>query len=133
MAERASAIADAAAMLDYVGVAHATLCWASWREGRRLDVERHARIALDAWGKLLPHYAYPLHWLARMPLACHLAESGRIDAALDEWRALLDDRQHRLPVSLTQAIEAALGNPDPDGQRRHLHGVLELCRGYRYL
>jgi hypothetical protein len=133
VASDAAEIAAAVDALDYVGVAHSTLCWVAWREGDHAGVERHAEIATGAWRKLLPKYVYPLHWLVRVPRACHFVETGQWASACDEWRALLDPRQHRLPQPLAEAIDAAVGETDHGALARRAAAVIEHCKSYRYL
>jgi len=108
VAERAASIAEQGGMLDYVGVAHACLAWAAWKDGHRGELEHHASICLGAWAQLLPEYDYPLHWLVRMPLAAQLAADGELEKAVEHWKALLVPTQHLLPPPLQSAIEQAI-------------------------
>jgi hypothetical protein len=90
---------------DYVGVAHANLCWVALEEGG--DVESAAADALAAWARLPPGYPYPMSWLARIPLAVYLTQRGRVAEALEQWQPLLDEAQYLLPDELNEAIRAA--------------------------
>jgi tetratricopeptide (TPR) repeat protein len=105
VAERAAGIAERGNMFDYVGVSHACLAWAAWKGGMAVELNRHADICLAAWGRLLPAYDYPLHWLVRMPLAAQFVADGAIDQAIEQWQALLKPTQHLLPESLRDAME----------------------------
>ncbi|HEX7500638.1 MAG TPA: protein kinase [Polyangia bacterium] len=110
VASRAASIAERGAMFDYVGVSHACLAWAAWKDGSRVELERHAGICLTAWAKLLPAYDYPLHWLVRMPLAAQLVADGDLDEAVEHWKALLKSTQHLLPEVLRTAMERGIAS-----------------------
>ncbi|HKY36828.1 MAG TPA: protein kinase [Polyangiaceae bacterium] len=99
-------IAEKHRFFDYLGLAHANLCWVALQTGG--DVEAAASQALAAWGKLPAAYPYPFQWLARIPLATHLTKLGKVDEALQEWALLLDAKQHLLPDPLSAAIRLAL-------------------------
>jgi eukaryotic-like serine/threonine-protein kinase len=105
-AERVREIAQKQGFVDYLGVAHAHLAWVALRQQRAVEPEASA--ALAAWARLPPGYKYPLQWLARAPLAAHLAACGRVDDALAQWELLIDPIQARLPDELEAAIRAAL-------------------------
>ncbi len=107
IAERAAAIAEAGGMFDYVGASHGCLAWAAWKEGDREQVKHHSRICLAAWAKLLPAYDYPIQWVGRLPLAAQHAADGELDKAVEQWKALLEPTQYRLPPPLWTAMEHA--------------------------
>ncbi len=135
-AERAATIAEAGGMLDYIGVSHACLAWAAWKDGGKAELERHARICLDAWAKLLPAYEYPLHWLVRMPLAAQLAADGDLGEAVQHWRALLAPTQHLLPASLRSAMEQAIEGLAPATEAAAMPspaGIVDLATELGYL
>jgi hypothetical protein len=131
LAERACAIAETYDMLDYVGVAHANLCWVALRSCQAVDVERHGRLALSAWDKLRPAYAYPMQWLARMPLAAHCVDKGHVDVAVDHWRALLESDQCRLGKSLEDAIQCVLGEAEPPARADKARRVVDISKELR--
>jgi tetratricopeptide (TPR) repeat protein len=110
VAERAATIAERGAMFDYVGVSHACLAWAAWKEGDQTALGHHAGVCLAAWAKLLPAYEYPLHWLVRMPIAAQLVSDGEHDKAAEHWSAMLRPTQHLLPEALRAAMERGIAN-----------------------
>jgi serine/threonine protein kinase/tetratricopeptide (TPR) repeat protein len=131
-AVRAREIARAGNMFDYVGVAHANLCWAALREGDRGLVDEEAKAAVAAWTKLPPAYPFPFQWLLRLPLGAHLLESGDIDGALEQWRPLLGAGQQRLPQSVSAAIEAVLVSSGA-GRAEASERVVESARRQLYI
>jgi hypothetical protein len=131
-ATRAAEIAQTAKLFDYVGVAHANLCWVAWCEGGP-DLEQHAETALEAWARLEPGYVYPLQWLARVPLACHLLRLDRLDRARVHLRALTDKKQHRLPDGITAAIEDALDEGASVDVSEAATRFAFLCKRHRYI
>jgi hypothetical protein len=132
VAERAAEVAETVKLHDYVGVAHANLCWAAWTDGSP-DLERHARKALDAWSRLAPWYVYPLQWLARAPLACHLLTLGRLDGARVHLRALADSKQHRLPDGLAAVMSAAFDDNAAMTCAELAARFAHQCKRYRYV
>ena len=135
-AERAATIAEQGGMLDYVGVSHACLAWAAWKNGEKAPLELHAGVCLAAWAKLLPAYEYPLHWLVRMPLAAQLVAEGDLDKAIAHWKALLAPAQHLLPRPLRSAMEHAIRDCEggPEKAARTSSGdIVEIAREFGYL
>jgi len=118
-AQRALDIAEKQRLYDYVGVAHANLCWVAFRCGD--DAEAPAAQALGAWKNLPPGYPYPLQWLARIPLAVQLFRRGRTSEALQHWRFLLAPTQYALPERLSDVI---LGGLDREAEPSRLHETL---------
>jgi hypothetical protein len=115
MAERALEIAEQQGLNDYIGVAKANLCWVAFRQGD--EVAAPAAEALAAWDRLPAGYTYPLQWLARIPLAAHLARVGHVDDALAQWQLLLDPAQCLLPAALNEEIPAAVARGVTNGAR----------------
>jgi serine/threonine protein kinase/tetratricopeptide (TPR) repeat protein len=136
-ADRAQAIAQKGGMFDYVGASHAQLCWAAWCDGRQQEAGTHAAEAFAAWRKLPPQYPYPFEWFARMPLAAQLADSGRMDDALEHWEYLLQKGQQELPSAIREAIDLALtarrSSASPEDTRGALHRITKVARDLRYL
>ena len=132
-AQRALEIAQKYDFFDYVGVAFANLSWVALRAGN--DVEEAASNALAAWQRLPAAYPYPLQWLARAPLAAHLAATGRTREALAHWQYLLEPTQSRLPDELHAQIELALSKRSGDGlpDAASLTPILEAARRFAYL
>jgi eukaryotic-like serine/threonine-protein kinase len=110
--ERVLEIAQKQGFNDYIGVAHANLCWVAYRE--QGDVETPATEALSAWDRLPKGYTYPLQWLARIPLAAYFVAGGRTIEAVAQWTLLLDGAQCLLPDDLIVAIRVASGQRSAD-------------------
>ncbi|WNG48203.1 AAA family ATPase [Archangium minus] len=102
-AERGLAVATAARMEDYIGVAQANLAWVAWREGRADVAEQSARQALQLWQPL--SLVYPFQWMAHWPLAAVLLEQHHALEALAHLRATLEPQQQRLPEALLALLE----------------------------
>jgi hypothetical protein len=129
-ATRALEIAEKHGFFDYVGVALANLCWVALVEGG--DVEAPAARALAAWQALPANYPYPLQWLARAPLAAHLAKTGRGYEALHHWEQMLAPTQAQLPDELRLAIESALAKRSSNVpiDAASLSPIVELARRF---
>jgi eukaryotic-like serine/threonine-protein kinase len=126
-------IAEKHQFFDYVGLAHANLCWVALQTGG--DVEAAAAQALAAWGQLPAAYPYALQWPVRIPLAAHLTRLGKVAEALQEWELLLDAKQHVLPDELSAAIRLALTKRASTGvtDARSLQALVELAEALRYV
>ena len=126
-------IAEKHQFFDYVGLAHANLCWVALQTGG--DVEAAASQALAAWGKLPAAYPYPFQWLARISLATHLTRLGRIDNVLQQWELLLDAKLHLLPDELSAAIRRALTKRASTGVTdiASLQAIAELAEALSYV
>ena len=133
MAARALAIAEKHGFYDYIGVAFANLCWASFVEGA--DMEPAAARALSAWQSLPANYHYPMQWLVRAPLAAHLGQTGRAHEALSHWEQMLAPTQAQLPDELRLAIEAALAKRSESGVMvaAKLAPIVEVAQRFGYL
>ena len=133
MAEQALEIAEKQGLNDYIGVAKANLCWVAFRQGG--EVEAPAAEALAAWARLPAGYTYPLQWLARIPLAAHLATIGRLNDALAHWELLLDPAQYLLPTALNETIRTvvASGMTDGAGDASSVMRLVELARELGFL
>ncbi|HEY6080341.1 MAG TPA: protein kinase [Polyangiaceae bacterium] len=131
MAQRALDIAKKHGFYDYVGVAHANLCWVALQNGG--DVEAAAASAMDAWSKLPAAYPYPLQWMVRAPLAAHLTRMGQLTEALAHWSLLLDKRQHLLPERLSDSIALALTEHDSALTLTHLTTIVRIAEELHYV
>ncbi len=117
-AARSLAVASDAKLVDYIGAARAHLAWTALRRGDHEGVVEHGRAALELW-RSLP-YDYPLQWTARLPL---LAVGGE---AHEHARALLDDKQQRLPDPLSSSLARCADGAPP-------HAVLDAAAQFGYL
>jgi predicted ATPase len=135
LAERSLAVATASGMRDYMGAAEANLAWCAWDAGQpRKDVEQHGRAALGYWQELAT--PFPFEWTARLPLLALALDSGRLEGAITEVRALLDSKQYRFPALLDNRLEQALSawqGGDPEAVRGHLDGFVHGARRGGYL
>jgi len=109
-AQQTLAIAEAGDMLDYIGVAEASLAWVALVQQDAGETERRACVSLDAWSRLPPSFPYPLTWMARLPLVAVLADQVRFSEALVQLRCLLADEQALLPEPLATAVREAVTN-----------------------
>ncbi|WP_158619231.1 serine/threonine-protein kinase PknK [Corallococcus sp. AB011P] len=100
--ERALAVASAAQILEYIGVARANMAWLALRDGDHDAVETHGREALDSWQRI--SFVYPFHWLARLPLMVVCLERAALQDAAIHARAILHPAQHHLPEELTSRL-----------------------------
>ncbi|WP_245682693.1 serine/threonine-protein kinase [Archangium gephyra] len=119
-AERVLAVAAAARMEDYLGLAHANLAWVARREGRPDVAEHLAWQALRSWQPLT--LVYPFQWMAHWPLAAVRLEQHRLPEALEHVRATLEPRQQQLPDALLAALDGleTWTSPDTEALRARL-------------
>jgi tetratricopeptide (TPR) repeat protein len=107
-ADRTLAFASKAKMFDYAGAAEANLAWVAWRRGDMELAEARVREALDIWTKLSPAYPYPLQWMALLLVTAIDLAAGRVAECVDHARAMLAQKQQRLPEGLNDPLEAAV-------------------------
>ncbi len=133
-AERSLRVATAGNMLDYIGAAQGNLAWLAFRAGDLEQTRMHGAAALAAWSQLQASYMFEA--LARWPLiGVALAEKDAAEIRTHA-RALLDERQARLPEVLEQALEAVVGTADDgdwDAIYAQLEPVIDLAREQGYL
>ena len=126
---RGLAVAEAAAMLEYVGACRGNLAWLAWRRGDPVETERLGQAALEAWRQYaLP---YPLRWQALWPLIGASLAQGRVADAIAHARSLLDPIQQALPSAVEQPLAAAVAAWDvgqPDAARELLRQALGLAQ-----
>lgn len=127
-------VARAEGNSHYLGVVAAQRAWLAWRAGDKAAATAHALSALAQWQKT--NGLYPMQWLARFPLLELALDKAPAPAALVEAQehagALLVPVQHRLPASLTAALEAGLAEHSA-GARAHLREACRLAEEYGYL
>jgi predicted ATPase/serine/threonine protein kinase len=135
MAARSLSVATASGMRDYMGAAEANLAWSEWHAGQaRKDIEQHCRAALGYWQELAT--PFPFEWTARLLLLVVALDSGRLQTAIAEVRALLDGKQYRFPAVLDNRLEQAMSawdGYDPDAARSHLDGFVHGAQRGGYL
>jgi tetratricopeptide (TPR) repeat protein len=119
---------------DNIGLNKANLAWIAWREGKMSEARELSRTALREW-QLLPTI-YPFQWTALLPLI-DIALAGKQSAeAVDYVRVLLAPEQLRLPDTLSDILEAAIGRWDdnqPDAAQTYLQQAIVLAQKIRYL
>jgi predicted ATPase/class 3 adenylate cyclase len=130
--ERARELLGEVAALEnlhgYDGLVEANLAWVAWRDGDLDRAELAAERALSVWRGESRSGPTIFQWTARFPLAgVHLAH-GRLDAALEQLRALLDPALHPLPPELCSLVEEAVG----DGSRASVERALTAAAALRY-
>lgn len=126
--------AEEAKLRDYARIAHANEAWLALDDGRFTLAEARAREALDGWRR--SSLAFPLQWLALVPLAEVLLASGRLGGAVDCATALLGPHQARLPDDITASLATAIERfrvGDEGATRRNLEAALEMLRGRSHL
>jgi predicted ATPase len=103
------AVAMAAHMPEYMGMARANLAWVAWRTGDLQGAGEHGRTALELWHQLPSrHASAPFQWTALWPLIVVALHEGQLATAIDYLRILLDPTQQRLPDTLTALLEQAI-------------------------
>ncbi|HNS51002.1 MAG TPA: BTAD domain-containing putative transcriptional regulator [Anaerolineae bacterium] len=106
LSRRTLAVAEAAAMPDYVGVGRAGLAWTAWRRGDLNEAGQMAASALEAW-RTAPA-PYPLQWQALWPLIVVALARDCLSDAVEHARRLAEPGQQALPAPLEEAIAAGL-------------------------
>ena len=105
LASRSLAVASAGGLRDYVASARANQAWLALCEGDLVGAEAHARFAIETWDGLT--LVFPLQWAARLPLVEVKLDAGDVAEAAAHGRALLDERQQRLPDDVAQLLKTA--------------------------
>lgn len=119
LAQSLLSIASKRAMGDYIGVAHAALGWAAWRDGDGAAARRHTAEALSVWSSVpFPH---PFQWTAVLT-GFALADESTTDGDLETLaRRIYFEPQCRLPDPLEAELAAfceGVGTPAGGGRDR---------------
>jgi serine/threonine protein kinase/tetratricopeptide (TPR) repeat protein len=133
LAAQGLAAAEAARMINYIGVARANLAWVARREGQMDAAEREGEEALSLWRQI--PLVFPFHWLARLPLSAVALSRDRSEAAMDHARALSSAKQQRLPAPVTSLLERAIAQWDraqPGRARRTLERAMKIAEQAGY-
>jgi tetratricopeptide (TPR) repeat protein len=104
-AARSLALATDRQMVEYVGMAKASLAWLAWREGRWAEAKAYGRVAVEMWQQA--PLSTPFQWTARWPLLAVAMAQADISGAMDHAQAMLEPEQHCLPPALTVQLEQA--------------------------
>jgi tetratricopeptide (TPR) repeat protein len=92
-------------MLEYSGMAKASLAWLAWREGDEPTAQANGATAVELWQQAA--LSTPFQWTARFPLAAAGLAQNRLADAIGHAQVVLQPEQQRLPPALTQRLEQA--------------------------
>ncbi len=113
----------------YVGLKSANASWIAYRDGNLDAALEHAHAALADWNRYQRSGPTVFQWAARFPLLAVEVERGRLDAALEQARAMLDPLQQPLPDELRELLQDAVEEGGGDSLTR----PLELARDGGYV
>lgn len=133
-AARSLALATERQMIEYIGMAKASLTWLAWQENNWTQAEVEGKAAVALWQQA--PLSTPFQWTARWPLLAVAQAQQRMAEAIDHAQAMLKPDQQRLPAALSSHLEEAMAS----WQRgRHaaadgcLRQALELAQQLGYL
>jgi hypothetical protein len=124
-------LAELAALEDlqgYDGLVHALQAWVAYRDGDLDVAEEAGRTALTEWDAERRAGPTMFQWTARVPLAAVELERGRVEAAVAQFRELLDPLQQPPPPELLPLVEEAVET----GERGSVERALEAARPLGY-
>jgi len=128
--ERVRALLAELAALDglhgYDGLVHAMASWVAYRDGDLEAAAASGERAVDAWGTERRAGPTLFQWTARFPLVGVELARGRLDAALDQCRAMLDPSQHPLPPELRALVEQAVADGSQEALERALQAAVAI-------
>ena len=112
----------------YDGLVHANTAWVAYRDGEDDAAAAAGERALATWGA--EHRAGPtmFQWTARFPLFGVEVARERVDAALEQCRAMLHPSQQPLPAEVLPLVAAAVAR----GDRVMLERALEAATALGY-
>jgi tetratricopeptide (TPR) repeat protein len=125
LAEEALQRALAANMLDYVGLARASLGWVAFKKGEHHEARQLMQEAVNDWTKL--SFEYPFQWTGLLPLLALQLDHIPLDAVVAVAAKLLDKRLARLPDAVEESLSAALSSYEVGQQpqtREHVQRAL---------
>jgi tetratricopeptide (TPR) repeat protein len=108
LAEEALQRALAANMLDYVGLARASLGWVAWKSGDHHEARVLTEQAVNDWSKL--SFEYPFQWTALLSLLALQLDRIPLRAVIAMATKLLDARLARLPDEIEDSLAAAVAS-----------------------
>jgi predicted ATPase len=133
-AEQGLEVAVSGQMNEYIGAAQGNLAWVAWRSGDDAAARVHSQAALDAWQQLNGEYMF--EWIGRWLLLAMMLAEDDLAGAMDHARALIDERQTRMPSAIESALEAALRAwhaGDDVTSRSFLETAADLASAHHYL
>jgi predicted ATPase/class 3 adenylate cyclase len=110
----------------YDGLVHAMASWVAYRDGDLETAAAEGERAVDAWGAEPRGGPTMFQWTARFPLVGVELAGGRLDAALDQCRAMLDPSQHPLPPELRALVAQAVADRSREALERALEAATAL-------
>jgi tetratricopeptide (TPR) repeat protein len=105
-AARALALATERQMIEYGGMARASLAWLAWRERHWAEAKAKGQAAMEMWQQA--PLSTPFQWTARWPLLAIALARHHVSDAIDHAQVMLQPEQHRLPPALTLHLEEAM-------------------------
>ena len=108
--------------LEYLGLSKGNLAWIKWRDGMIAETEEHGKAAIQHWKDLAA--AFPFQWTARLPLAATWLADGKIRAALEVAKPVIEASQHRLPDAIAEPLKRGFTALD-DGKEEQAGACLE--------
>ena len=133
-AERGLEIAVSGQMSEYIGAAQGNLAWVAWRSGDNATARDHGQAALHAWQQYSGDYMF--EWIGRWPLIALMLAERDLAEAIVHARALLDERQKRMPSNIESTLESALRmaqSGNVTATRSLLETAVELASVHHYL
>jgi predicted ATPase/class 3 adenylate cyclase len=112
----------------YQGLVAANWAWIAWRDGDLEVATAHGEEALADWSSEGLAGPRVFSWTARFPLLGVEVQRGRVDAALEHAREMLDESQQPLPDDIAAVLSEAVARRSRD----HLERALELARPIGY-
>ena len=133
-AAQSLALATERQMIEYIGMAKASLTWLAWQENNWTQAEVEGKAAVALWQQA--PLSTPFQWTARWPLLAVAQAQHRMTEAIDHAQAMLKPDQQRLPAALSSYLEEAVASWQR-GQHAAADGclrqALELAQQLGYL
>jgi predicted ATPase/class 3 adenylate cyclase len=130
--ERARELLSELAALDdlhgYVGLVQANRAWIALRDRDLAAAAGAAEMALADWETEERSGPTVFQWTARFPMLAVELERGRLEAALEHARVMLDTSQQPLPAELGALVERAV----MEGDETLLERALEAAAAIGY-
>ncbi|MDT8305695.1 MAG: hypothetical protein RRC07_07140 [Anaerolineae bacterium] len=130
--EQHDAVFAADANPHYLGVAAAQRARRAWRAGDRAAAAAQAQADLVQWGPL-DQTAYPIQWLARLPLLASALETGESAAAREQAALLLSPHLQGLAGPVEDALRAAVAASSASAAGTHLQQACRHAQEHGYL
>ncbi len=129
-AARCRAVALAAGMAEYLGIAEANLGWLAWRRGSFATARAHCQRALEIWSGL--SLVYPFEWMARLVLVDIELREGSFAPAREHASKMLDQKQQLLPPPVELAIRECMQDGALPAKPAAFHALIETAREHAF-